>query len=162
MLRFFLNLGQLRTTSGQVNYFGYLSDGQVVFKSCSQHWTRLLKNETVSKLLGLRQKEPKLHSYNHIDIYYCKPELKSWWQINIIVFNTRAGVKYVFVFANTNTNTAYLYLYLYLIKFQTMYLYLYLIPRIWCIWQIRFQIHFFLGRFLNTTLWKTNLHEYSL
>ena len=70
----------------------------------------------------------------------------------------RAGVKYVFVFANTNTNTntAYLYLYLYLIKFQTMYLYLYLylIHRIWCIWQIRFQIHFFLGRFLNTNLWK--------
>ena len=64
----------------------------------------------------------------------------------------RAGVKYVFVFANTNTNTntAYLYLYLYLIKFQTMYLYLYLylIHCIWCIWQIRFQIHFFLGRFL--------------
>ena len=63
----------------------------------------------------------------------------------------RAGVKYVFVFANTNTNTntAYLYLYLYLIKFQTMYLYLYLylIHRIWCIWQIRFQIHFFPGPF---------------
>ena len=63
----------------------------------------------------------------------------------------RAGVKYVFVFANTNTNTntAYLYLYLYLIKFQTMYLYLYsyLIDRIWCIWQIRFQIHFFPGPF---------------
>ena len=63
----------------------------------------------------------------------------------------RAGVKYVFVFANTNTNTAYLYLYLYLIKFQTMYLYLYLylylICRIWCIWQIRFQIHFFPGPF---------------
>ena len=63
----------------------------------------------------------------------------------------RAGVKYVFVFANTNTNTntAYLYLYLYLIKFQTMYLYLYLylIRRIWCIWQIRFQIHFFPGPF---------------
>ena len=59
----------------------------------------------------------------------------------------RAGVKYLFVFANTNTNTnaAYLYLYLYLIKFQTMYLYLYLIYRIWCIWQIRFQIHFFPG-----------------
>ena len=74
-----------------------------------------------------------------------------------VVF-TRAGVKYVFVFANTNTNTntAYLYLYLYLIKFQTMYLYLYLylIHRIWCIWQIRFQIHFFLGLFLNTNLWK--------
>ena len=63
----------------------------------------------------------------------------------------RAGVKYVFVFANTNTNTntAYLYLYLYLIKFQTMYLYLYLylIHRIWCIWQIRLQIHFFPGSF---------------
>ena len=63
----------------------------------------------------------------------------------------RAGVKYVFVFANTNTNTntAYLYLYLYLIKFQAMYLYLYLylIHRICCIWQIRFQIHFFPGPF---------------
>ena len=61
----------------------------------------------------------------------------------------RAGVKYVFVFANTNTNTntAYLYLYLYLIKFQTvyLYLYLYLIHRIWCIWQICFQIHIFPG-----------------
>ena len=33
----FLNLGQLRTTSGQVNFLGYLSDGQVVFKSCSEH-----------------------------------------------------------------------------------------------------------------------------
>ena len=61
----------------------------------------------------------------------------------------RAGVKYVFIFANanTNTNTAYLYLCLYLIKFQTMYLYLYLIHRIWCISQIRFQIHFFPGPF---------------
>ena len=48
---------------------------------------------------------------------------------------------------NTNTNTAYLYLYLYLIKFQAMYLYLFLIHRIWCIWQIRFQIHFFPGMF---------------
>ena len=38
MLQFFLNLGQLRTTSGQVNFLGYLSDGQVVFKSCSEHW----------------------------------------------------------------------------------------------------------------------------
>ena len=67
----------------------------------------------------------------------------------------RAGVKYVFVFANTNTNTntTYLYLYLYLIKFQTMYLYLYLylIHRIWCIWQIPFQIHFFLGSFSKHT-----------
>ena len=53
----------------------------------------------------------------------------------------RAGVKYVFVFANTNMA------YLYLIKFQTMYLYLYLIHHIWCIWQIRFQIHFFPGPF---------------
>ena len=34
----FFNLGQLRTTSGQVNFLGYLSDGQVVFKSCSEHW----------------------------------------------------------------------------------------------------------------------------
>ena len=66
-------------------------------------------------------------------------------QEGAISVTDRAGVKYVFVFANTNTNTntAYLYLYLYLIKFQTMYLYLYLIHRIWCIWQIRFQIHFF-------------------
>ena len=57
----------------------------------------------------------------------------------------RAGVKYVFVFTNTNTNTNTAYLYFYLIKFQTvyLYLYLYLIHRIWCIWQIRFQIHFF-------------------
>ena len=62
---------------------------------------------------------------------------------------TRAGVKYVFVFANTNTNTNTVYLYLYLIKFQAMYLYLYLylIHRIWCIWQIPFQIHFFPGLF---------------
>ena len=61
----------------------------------------------------------------------------------------RAGVKYVFAFANTNTNTNTAYLYLYLIKFQAMYLYLYLylIHRIWCIWQIRFQIHFFPGPF---------------
>ena len=44
-------------------------------------------------------------------------------------------------------SNTYLYLYLYLIKFQTMYLYLYLIHRIWCIWQIRFQIHFFPGPF---------------
>ena len=78
------------------------------------------------------------------------------------VMSIRAGVKYVFVFANTNTNTNTVYLYLYLIKFQTMYLYLYLIHRIWCIWQIHFQIHFFLGHFLNTNLWKTNLYEYSL
>ena len=33
----FKNLGQLRTTSGQVNFLGYLSDGQVVFKSCTEH-----------------------------------------------------------------------------------------------------------------------------
>ena len=68
-----------------------------------------------------------------------------WW----LSGKTRAGVKYVFVFTNTNTNTNTAYLYLYLIKFQTMYLYLYLylIHRIWCIWQIRFQIHFFLGPF---------------
>ena len=57
----------------------------------------------------------------------------------------KAVVKYVFVFANTNTNTAYLYLYL--IKFQTMYLYLYSVHRIWCIWQIRLQIHFISGPF---------------
>ena len=73
----------------------------------------------------------------------------------------RAGVKYVFVFANTNTNTntAYLYLYLYLIKFQTMYLYLYLylIHRIWCIWQIRFQIHFFPGLFSKHKLMEHRL-----
>ena len=69
--------------------------------------------------------------------------------LNQQVLNNRAGVKYVFVFANTNTNTntVYLYLYLYLIKFQTMYLYLYLIHRIWCIWQIHFQIHLFPGPF---------------
>ena len=70
------------------------------------------------------------------------------WQLSLpnpLKLDVRAGVKYVFVFANTNTNTAYLYLYL--IKFQTMYLYLYLIQRIWCIWQIRFQIHFFPGPF---------------
>ena len=72
---------------------------------------------------------------------------------NMEIVSSRAGVKYVFVFANTNTNTntayLYLYLYLYLIKFQAMYLYLYLylIHRIWCIWQIRFQIHFFPGPF---------------
>ena len=72
---------------------------------------------------------------------------KSWWRLNCVV--ARAGVKYVFVFANTNTNTNTAYLYLYLIKFQTMYLYLYLylICRIWCIWQICFQIHFFPGPF---------------
>ena len=80
--------------------------------------------------------------------------LTSHWKLSWVLHGksiTRAGVKYVFVFANTNTNTntAYLYLYLYLIKFQTMYLYLYLylIHRIWCIWQVRFQIHFFPGPF---------------
>ena len=55
----------------------------------------------------------------------------------------RTGVTYVFVFANTNTNTAYLYF----IKFQTMYLCLHLIHRVWCICQIRLQIHFISGPF---------------
>ena len=61
---------------------------------------------------------------------------QGWGQISICICKR-----------NTNTNTAYLYLYL--IKFQTMYLYLYLylIHCIWCIWQIRFQIHFFPGPF---------------
>ena len=76
---------------------------------------------------------------------------------NYILEVGRAGVKYVFVFANTNTNTAYLYLYL--IKFQTMYLYLYLylIHRIWCIWQIRFQIHLFPGLFSKHKLMEHKL-----
>ena len=96
---------------------------------------------------------------NYISEFYPDVIIYSCHRVNDGLAN-RAGVKYVFVFANTNTNTntntAYLYLYLYLIKFQTMYLYLYLylIHCIWCIWQIRFQIHFFLGRFPNTNLWK--------
>ena len=80
-------------------------------------------------------------------------ELKGWGVTRGVLVSpcpsVRAGVKYVFVFANTNTNTNTAYLYLYLIKFQTMYLYLYLylIHRIWCIWQICFQIHYFPGPF---------------
>ena len=77
-----------------------------------------------------------------------------WNQYTPLSTSLKRGVtqglgQIVFVFANTNTNTnkAYLYLYLYLIKFQAMYLYLFLIHRIWCIWQIRFQIHFFPGMF---------------
>ena len=54
------------------------------------------------------------------------------------------------IIAGLGSNT-YLYLQIQIqirrIKFQTMYLYLYLIHRIWCIWQIRFQIHFFPGPF---------------
>ena len=82
--------------------------------------------------------------------YFWKIENFAYGEINERNFSNphpRAGVKYVFVFANTNTNKAYLYLYLYLIKFQTTYLYLYLTHRIWCIWQIRLQIHFILVPF---------------
>ena len=43
----FLNLGQLRTTSGQVNFMGYLSDGQVVFKSCSEHCLHGVNSQTI-------------------------------------------------------------------------------------------------------------------
>ena len=96
--------------------------------------TRLLNSEIQDIILTVTKSE----------------KIKYSWKRSSCVCN-RAGVKYVFVFANTNTNTntAYLYLYLYLIKFQTMYLYLYLylIQRIWCIWQIRFQIHFLPGPF---------------
>jgi len=58
-----------------------------------------------------------------------------WKNMHLIFTATsRAGVKYVFVFANTNTA------YLYLNESRFAYLYLYLILRIWCIWQIRYQI----------------------
>ena len=89
----------------------------------------------ISNLWILKQTLHQTHILKLLD-NMCKYEMD---------LTSRAGVKYVFVFANTNTNTNMAYLYLYLIKFQTMYLYL--IHRIWCIWQIRFQIHFFLGPF---------------
>ena len=61
----------------------------VAAKKDESRWgpmTHLLTNETISKLLDCSRKN---QNYIHIDAYHCKPELISWRQINIIVFNTR-------------------------------------------------------------------------
>ena len=79
----FFNLGQLRSTSGQVNFLGYLSDGQVVFKSCSEHWNGAWKWAKFCKFSETFLAFPEGFHCMHIaginHTIHCRLEIRSLW-----------------------------------------------------------------------------------